>query len=74
MLYRGGDLLKVHELISQLQRVSNQDADVYVDHIFGLTKSDKVLINMSKATMVLVPAVGAVDKITISTEPFEEEL
>lgn len=66
--------MKVKELIEQLQKVANQEAEVLVNHWVIATKSDKMLVNLSKVQDVVFPVDGKFDTITINTEKVEEDI
>lgn len=66
--------MKVKELIEQLQKVSNQEAEVLVNHWVVATKSEKVLVNLSKVQDVVFPVDGEFNTITLNTEKVEEEI
>lgn len=66
--------MKVKELIQKLQSLPNQEAEVIVQHWVLLKKSDKVVVNMSKPTKILVPADGSNHTVMIDTEKIEEDL
>lgn len=66
--------MKIKELIEQLQKVSNQEAEVFVNHWLIATKSDKVIVSLSKVQDVVFPVDGKFNTITINTEKVEEDI
>lgn len=66
--------MKIRELIKELQKFPNQDAEVRVNHWLLLTKSDKVVLNWSKPTELLRQADGSLDFIVINTEQVSEDI
>lgn len=65
--------MKVSDLIEKLERIPNKNAEVRVQHVVLLEKSDKVVFNWSKVDDILVPVDGSYDVITLSSEKVVEE-
>ena len=66
--------MKVRDLINELKKFPNQDAEVIVQHWMLATRSDKVIFNLTKATGIAKKADGSDDSIFIETERAEEDI
>lgn len=66
--------MKVYELIEELKKIPNQNAEVKVQHWLLAKKSDKVIINITSAKEILRRLDGNVDEVVIDTEQFKENI
>jgi hypothetical protein len=71
---KGDGKMKVKELIAELEKIPNKEAEVNIHHWVLAKKSDKVILNSSKTTGVLVPLDGSFESVTIETEKIEEDI
>jgi ABC-type phosphate transport system auxiliary subunit len=66
--------MKVYELITKLQQILNQDAEVYMEFISVDMNSGNMSVNLSQANDLIVPNDGNFSFVTISTGTIEKEL
>ncbi|MFL0365367.1 hypothetical protein ACH0BF_20375 [Pseudobacillus sp. 179-B 2D1 NHS] len=67
--------MKIKELISELEKYPNQDADIIVQLMVVLKKSDKIIPTLTKVTGISVPLdPNDKTKIALNTEVIEEDI
>ena len=66
--------MKVRDLIAELEKLPNKDAEVLVQHWMLATRTDKVILNYTKVKGILRKVDGSVDSVLIDSGKIEEDI